>query len=495
MNQKQRSRSRSKVRANKKRRLSEHASISSDHLPSSSLPDAPSSVLSTVLEREILSREKISLFEEYIRTQDWIPHEELKNFFQVLSNPLPVGFRIRSEEALTMFQKKHLPRIRHISIELPGNAWQVDRCSELLRQWLTSNKDVVRQETVSMLPVWFLQIEGHHHVLDLCASPGSKTLQAVDLISNQGLVVANEIEPRRAYVLAHRCRTHLRDDMCKMAVVCHNATKFPNVLAPMVYQQDQAISPLPYDRIICDVPCSGDGTLRKDVKVWKTWRPSYGIALHSLQLRIAKRGIALLKVGGYMTYSTCSFHPIENEAVVAALLATRSVVLEKPRTISLKSRPGLKSWKVLDDQLQECSQSDYPATLWPPADSTIQNELSKCVRMAPHDNNTGGFFIAIFRKIGSLPVKKQRKCKVLPRLVTPTAPQHIIKSANGADSSLVYYTRSPKCIGRVFGLNPSLAFHLMANPGSAKLNLIYAGRYVNVTFTISPPFSLSAHLA
>jgi 16S rRNA C967 or C1407 C5-methylase (RsmB/RsmF family) len=80
-----------------------------------------------------------------------------------------------------------------------------------------------------------------------------------------------------------------------------------------------------YDRIICDVPCSGDGTLRKNPNIWAEWTPEFAMGLHSLQLRIAQRGAALLKVGGYMVYSTCSFNPIENEAVVAGAAYTRSL--------------------------------------------------------------------------------------------------------------------------------------------------------------------------
>merc|ERR1711998_155293 len=108
-----------------------------------------------------------------------------------------------------------------------------------------------------------------------------------------------------------------------LMVTCHNAMRFPNVSAPIKRcsnGSEQPYSPGGYHRIVCDVPCSGDGTLRKDTKVWKVWHPGYGLALHSIQLQIAMRGAALLEVGGYITYSTCSFNPIEDEAVVASLL-------------------------------------------------------------------------------------------------------------------------------------------------------------------------------
>ena len=73
-----------------------------------------------------------------------------------------------------------------------------------------------------------------------------------------------------------------------------------------------------YDRIVCDVPCSGDGTIRKNPNIFgKKWSPIKGNQRHNLQYNIAERGMELLKVGGIMAYSSCSMNPIENEAVVS----------------------------------------------------------------------------------------------------------------------------------------------------------------------------------
>lgn len=111
----------------------------------------------------------------------------------------------------------------------------------------------------------------------------------------------------------------------------------------------------PFDRVLCDVPCSGDGTVRKTMNIWRSWLPTSGLGLHALQLQvgpppnhhaaclfhdaswpygalylspvspscvcqIARRGAALMSVGGMMVYSTCSLNPIEDEAVVAELI-------------------------------------------------------------------------------------------------------------------------------------------------------------------------------
>lgn len=106
-----------------------------------------------------------------------------------------------------------------------------------------------------------------------------------------------------------------------------------------------------FDRVLCDVPCSGDGTLRKCPMIWSAFHMHFGHCHHKLQLDILLRGLDLLKVGGRLVYSTCSFNPIENEAVVAAAIETLKgqvslVDVSKEVSPELRYRKGLLSWKV-----------------------------------------------------------------------------------------------------------------------------------------------------
>ena len=160
---------------------------------------------------------------------------------------------------------------------------------------------VVRQELVSGAPSELLGVRPGDAVLDVCAAPGSKTSQYCEAAR---LVVANDADPRRAYILASKLRSLGCSSKC--VVTCHRGQAFP-------------ATALKFDRVACDVPCSGDGTVRKIPSLLKVWaRP--GRRLHALQLQIVLRGLRLLKVGGTMVFSTCSFDPLENEAVVAELL-------------------------------------------------------------------------------------------------------------------------------------------------------------------------------
>ena len=107
-----------------------------------------------------------------------------------------------------------------------------------------------------------------------------------------------------------------------------------------------------FDRIVCDVPCSSDAAIRKIPQKWEKWSTQDGASLHVLQARILFKGLQLLKVGGRLSYSTCSLNPIEDEAVVSEILELCGGAIElvdvSGEMTALRRLPGLKSWKVRD---------------------------------------------------------------------------------------------------------------------------------------------------
>ncbi len=199
---------------------------------------------------------------------------------------------------------------------------------------------------VSMIPPLFMDIQSGMKVLDMCAAPGSKTAQLVELtatrdllngVSGGGMVMANDSNRDRAYLLSHQskrlCAPHL--------IITHGRAQYFKAPKKKFF----------FDRVLCDVPCSGDGTLRKQPMIWSKWKVTEGVGLHPLQINIARRGIELTKLGGRMVYSTCSMNPFENEAVVAALLRMYKGTVELVdayKTLPLlKRRNGLCTWKVM----------------------------------------------------------------------------------------------------------------------------------------------------
>ncbi|MES1914204.1 MAG: hypothetical protein MHM6MM_006304 [Cercozoa sp. M6MM] len=170
-----------------------------------------------------------------------------------------------------------------------------------------------------------------------------------------------------------------------------------------------------FDRVLLDVPCSGDGTMRKNVELWRDWTQHNGNALHAVQMRIAMRGVQLLKPGGRLVYSTCSFHPCENEAVVAHLMLRAKEELGHELELvdvsaelpGLERAEGLQNWQVQDkdgtwytsfDQVGDKERCVLKATHFPPPTEVTQSlHLERCLRILPHLQDTGGFFVAVLQ--------------------------------------------------------------------------------------------------
>ncbi|KAI9056453.1 S-adenosyl-L-methionine-dependent methyltransferase [Trametes sanguinea] len=329
-----------------------------------------------------------------------------------------------------------------------GLAWQFNVAKKVLRKspefkkfhsflvFETEVGNISRQEAVSMLPPLFLEVEPHHRVMDMCAAPGSKTAQLLEALHAHdtltsssipsGLLIANDSDYKRTHLLIHQSSrlpspslmvTNLDASIFPAIKIPSEQTTFPahtkaRVAAKRQYQ-------LMFDRILCDVPCSGDGTIRKNPGIWKHWSPMDGNGLHSLQLRILQRAMRMLKKGGRIVYSTCSLNPVENEAVVAAALKSIpgfELIDMSNHLPGLIHRPGMTSWKPSvskDINTEFATYADYIQSLdeaqrgsskmleshWPPtADEAEKLGLTRCIRIYPHLQDTGGFFIAILQK-------------------------------------------------------------------------------------------------
>ena len=213
-------------------------------------------------------------------------------------------------------------------IEWPGkDVWQISADSttlarnpglENLSKLLLREVElghVVRQELASMIPALMLNVESHHNVLDVCAAPGSKTEQLLSILRSKcsdasgickGMVVANDADPVRINTLRRR---YAHSGSPNLLVTCARAEDLQRMIDTPVF-----------DRIVADVPCGGDGTIRKFPHIWRLFRPRMSLELHLVQLQIAISSVLLLKPGGRMVYSTCSINPLEDEAVVSGLL-------------------------------------------------------------------------------------------------------------------------------------------------------------------------------
>lgn len=185
------------------------------------------------------------------------------------------------------------------------------------------------QEPSAMAPAAFLPVKPGDRVLDLCAAPGGKSTALAGKLQREGLLVSNDIS-------ISRCQALLKN--LEMAGV-------PNVMVTCETPEKLAeILPGFFDCILIDAPCSGEGMFRKDHTMMKEWSPDCVKKYASLQKEILHYGAKMLAPGGYLMYSTCTYSPAENEAVVAALLAEDDRFEPVPLPLYEGVEPGHPEW-------------------------------------------------------------------------------------------------------------------------------------------------------
>lgn len=148
----------------------------------------------------------------------------------------------------------------------------------------------------SMLPPLGLDPQEGQTVLDLCASPGSKTGVLAELVGERGLVVANEPKKKRHQTLRQNMRLA---NLLQVVTTAYKAEAFPSQSS--------------WDKILLDVPCSGWGTAEKNPQVLSLWRENTIKPLISLQQNLLSSAADLLAPGGRLIYSTCTTNVQENE--------------------------------------------------------------------------------------------------------------------------------------------------------------------------------------
>ncbi|KAK3273034.1 hypothetical protein CYMTET_18707 [Cymbomonas tetramitiformis] len=317
------------------------------------------------------------------------------------------------------------------------------------------------QSTAAMLPVLLLNPLRDHLVMDMCAAPGERALQCLDAMAVAGAregggglgypvgaVLANDIDGKHFIMDSKALRTNGRP---AVMVTIGNASKFPCMFedvaaapgrstAPSNGAEELAVPPqtpeaeaeveaeaavgvcrtqLLFDRVFCSVPCSGDGLLREAPHKWKLWTWTGGLEKHTRHLKLLLRGLHYLKEGGLLCYSTASFDPLENEAVVAAALERYKGAVALVPLPSIGSEvdwmPGLQKWFVPDPAAtslfrfmaawDEVGDDQRPphgpvrATMFPPeAGSHVAAQLELCGRLLPNRHNSAGAFLAVFTK-------------------------------------------------------------------------------------------------
>jgi len=229
-----------------------------------------------------------------------------------------------------------------------------------------------QQEPSAMAVAELLHPKPGERVLDLAAAPGGKTTHLACLMAGQGVLVANETHPRRAWELAENLE---RWGACHTVLL--NET--PERLAASFRDY--------FDKVLLDAPCSGEGMFRKSDVARREWTPQHVLSCAQRQSAILKEAARVVRPGGLLAYSTCTFAPEENEAVIARFLREQpQFELTETPTIIPGGVPGRPDW----------AQPEEPS-------------LRNAVRLWPHRVMGEGHFIAVLRRKESAELVRHRR--------------------------------------------------------------------------------------
>lgn len=240
------------------------------------------------------------------------------------------------------------------------------------------------QEPSAMTPASLLPIEPGDRVLDLCAAPGGKSTELAARLQGKGVLVSNDISNSRAKALLKNLELFGARNILVVSEAPNKLTEYFRGY---------------FDKILVDAPCSGEGMFRKSPAIMKNWE-QYGTEYyHKLQQEILPQAVEMLKPGGYLLYSTCTFSPEENEGSVQEVLdAFPEMKLVDALSKTASGQRGAKSAggeAVTGGRSCDYTGFDCGHPEW------IENgseELKKTIRLWPYKIAGEGHFIALFRK-------------------------------------------------------------------------------------------------
>lgn len=214
------------------------------------------------------------------------------------------------------------------------------------------------QEISSMMSVLALEPKPGEFILDLCASPGSKTSQIAAKMNNSGTLIANDLKLDRVKILSANLE---KNGVSNTIITQKDAIAFCSALSKTNFR---------FDKILLDAPCSGEGTLRSSPKTFLMWNDRMIIKFSRQQKKFLAFALKCLKKGGTLVYSTCTHTPEENEDVINFALHNFPVKVES-LNLPLKCKPGITSWY----------------------DEVYSQDVQKACRIYPQDNDSEGFFV------------------------------------------------------------------------------------------------------
>lgn len=385
--------------------------------------------------------------EKFLSRMETMLGEEFPAFLQSYDFPRKFGLRVNtnkiSVEEFLKISPFHLEPIPWID-----NGFFYDENDRPSRHPYYFAGLYYLQEPSAMTPANRFSVNPGEYVLDLCAAPGGKATELGAKLQGKGFLVANDISNSRAKALLRNLELFgIKNSMVTNETPAKLAKYFPEF----------------FDKILVDAPCSGEGMFRKDPDVAKTWDESRPEFFGKLQKEIITQAISMLKPGGELLYSTCTFSPIENEGLI-------SFILENFPEIEL------------------LTLNDYGGfTKGCPDWGNKDNRLKKCIRIFPHHMEGEGHFLALMKKDG---------CSVSSRITPTTKPD---KTSKKLLDEFFKNMSQPLDFNRIDIRNENVYYLPEADTASLKgikflRNGLFLGELKKNRFEPSQPFAMSLQM-
>ena len=221
------------------------------------------------------------------------------------------------------------------------------------------------QEPSAMAPVTLLDPQPGERILDLCAAPGGKSTQIAAAMKGKGILICNEIHPARAKILSENVeRMGIRNAIVTNETPDRLEERFAGY----------------FDRILVDAPCSGEGMFRKNEEATEEWSPENVHMCADRQDDVIEAAYQMLRPGGILCYSTCTFAPAENEGTISRLLARHE---------------DMSICEIPEEQYDKGFQPGRPE--W--SEKQVEG-IEKTIRLWPHRLKGEGHYAAVLKKTG-----------------------------------------------------------------------------------------------
>ena len=240
------------------------------------------------------------------------------------------------------------------------------------------------QEPSAMAVVELLDPQPGDRVLDLCAAPGGKSSHIASRLKGQGFLLSNEIHPARARILSQ--------NMERMGVYnCVVSNQEPGQLAPHFTEY--------FHGIVVDAPCSGEGMFRKDEAARAQWSEEHVDMCAARQREILDSAAAMLRPGGRMVYSTCTFAPEENEGAILGFLERHEEFCVESVAAYEGFTEGKPQWIGWKDREKAGERSDQEGVASEQTSELVkQHHLEETFRIMPHKLEGEGHYMAVLKK-------------------------------------------------------------------------------------------------